>query len=211
VALALAMLVRAESTASGVLRTVLYLPAIVSPVIVAAVWRFVLDADHGLLNEWLWRLGIEGPAWIRDRAWVLPSFVLMSLWSVGAQMLVFLAALKAIPRELEDAARVDGAGAWRRFWHVVLPSLTPVVLFNLVIGLLQALQIFAQPYILTQGGPGDASRFLVLYLYESGFRHLDMGFASAIAWVLFAISAVLVGLALASSRKWVHYAVRRPG
>ena len=187
----------------------LYLPAIVSPVIVAAVWRFVLDADQGLVNEALWRVGLQGPAWIRERAWVIPSFVLMSLWGVGAQMLVFLAALKAVPRELEEAARIDGAGAWRRFWHVVLPVLTPVVLFNLVIGLLAALQVFAQPYILTQGGPGDASRFLVLYLYESGFRHLDMGYASAIAWVLFALSGLLVVLALASSRRWVHYAVRR--
>ena len=210
-ALALALLVRGESTASGILRTLIYLPAIVSPVIVAAVWRFVLDADQGLLNEGLWSVGVRGPAWIRDRHWVLSSFVLMSLWSVGAQMLVFLAALKAVPRELEDAARMDGAGAWRRFWHVILPTLTPVVLFNLVLGLLAALQIFAQPYILTQGGPGDASRFLVLYLYESGFRHLDMGYASAIAWVLFALSAGLVGLALVSSRRWVHYAVRRQG
>jgi multiple sugar transport system permease protein len=208
-ALALALLVRAESPAARVLRTVIYLPAIVSPVIAAAVWRFLLDADQGLVNDALWQLGLSGPAWIRDRAWVLASFVLMSLWSVGAQMLVFLAALKAVPRELEDAARLDGAGAWRRFLHVVLPALSPVLLFNLVLGLIAALQVFAQPYILTQGGPGDASRFLVLYLYESGFRHLDMGYAAAIAWVLFALSAALVGLALLTSRKWVHYAVRR--
>jgi ABC-type sugar transport system permease subunit/ABC-type glycerol-3-phosphate transport system substrate-binding protein len=208
-ALCLALLLRAESRAARVLRTVIYLPAIVSPVIAAAVWRFLLDADQGLVNEALWKLGVSGPAWLRDRQWVLTSFVLMSLWSVGAQMLVFLAALKAVPRELEDAARLDGAGAWRRFWHVLLPTLSPVVLFNLVLGLTAALQVFAQPYILTQGGPGDASRFLVLYLYESGFRHLDMGYAAAIAWVLFAMSAALVGIALVSSRRWVHYAVRR--
>jgi multiple sugar transport system permease protein len=207
-ALALALLVRRDGAGSGVLRTVLYLPAVVSPVIVAAVWRFLLDADQGLVNEVLSRVGVAGPAWLRSTTWVLPSFVLMSLWGVGAQMLVFLAALKTLDPTLDDAARIDGAGPLRRFFHVTLPQLTPVVLFNLVIGIVNAFQLFAQPYVMTQGGPADASRFLVLYLYESAFRHLDMGYASAIAWVLFALLAGLCAVVVRSSRRWVHYAAR---
>ena len=204
-ALALALLLQRESTSSSLVRTVCYLPAVLAPVIVATLWRQLLDPDDGLLNRILAGLGIDGPAWLRDADWAVPSFVLMSLWGVGAQMLVFLAALKALDRTLFDAARIDGAGRWQRFRHVTLPALTPVVLFNLVTGTIQALQIFAQPYVMTEGGPGDASRFLVLYLYESGFRHLDMGYASVLAWVLFALSAAASLVLLRTSHRWVHY------
>jgi len=205
-ALALALLLRAESTAASVVRTACYLPAIIAPVIVAALWRFVLDADRGLLDGLLRSLGIDGPAWLRDPDWVVPAFVLVSLWSVGAQMLVFLAALKALDPTLTEAARIDGAGALRRFWHVTLPQLGPVVLFNLVTGSVAAFQVFAQPYVMTEGRPGDASRFLVLYLYESAFKHLDMGYACAIAWVLFALLAGLCWVLMRGSRRWVYYA-----
>jgi multiple sugar transport system permease protein len=208
-ALALALLLREDDRWSGVTRTVVYAPSILSPVVVAILWRFVLDPDQGLLNEQLARLGLPTPAWTRDTDAVMPAFVVMSCWSVGAQMLVFLAALKALDPSLEDAARVDGAGWWRRLFHVTLPQLSPVVLFNLLIGMLGAFQVFAQPYLLTQGGPGDATRFVVLYLYESGFRHLDMGYASAIAWVLFAFLAFATLLVVRASRRWVHYAARR--
>lgn len=207
-ALALALLWVGESTLCSILRTICYLPAIISPVIVAAVWRSIFDADGGLLNEALAAVGIHGPAWLRSTTWVLPSFVVMSLWGVGAQMLIFIAALKAVDPTLLEAARIDGAGAWRRFRHVTLPALSPVVLFNLLTGLIFTAQVFAQPYIMTQGGPGDASRFLVLYLYESGFKHLDMGYASAIAWVLFLVLSILCLILLRTSRRWVHYAGR---
>ncbi len=210
-ALSLAWLLREESSLAVFLRTIVYIPAIISPVIVAAVWRFVLDPERGLVNQALAVIGVGGPAWTRDAVWVIPSFVLMSLWSVGAQMLVFLAAIKALDVDLEDAARVDGAGAWTRFRHVVLPQLGPVMLFNLVLGVVNAFQIFAQAYVLTGGGPGDASRFLVLYLYESGFRHLDMGFASAIAWVLIALLGAVCWALVRSSKNWVHYAARSRG
>jgi multiple sugar transport system permease protein len=119
------------------------------------------------------------------------------MWTCGAQMLVFLAALQSVDAELEDAARVDGAGPLARVWHVVLPALAPVIFFNLLTGLIAAAQVFAQPYVMTGGGPGDASRFLVLYLYEAGFRHLEMGYASAIAWVLvLVLTALTIALVL---------------
>jgi multiple sugar transport system permease protein len=204
-ALGLALLLRAESGAASAVRTAVYVPALVAPVIVGAVFRFLLDEERGPLNGLLRACGLEGIPWLRASAWVVPSFVLVSLWSVGAQMLVFLAALQALDPTLEEAARVDGAGRLRRLWHVILPQLGPVLVFNLVTGTVAAFQIFAQPYVMTEGGPGDASRFLVLYLYESAFRHLDLGYASAIAWVLFALLAALTWLLLRGARRWVHY------
>lgn len=210
-ALALALCLRRTSTLAASVRTIVYLPAVIAPVIVGALWRFVLDAENGLANRALRGLGIEGPAWLRDPDWVVPSFVLMSLWSVGAQMIVFLAALQSLDPTLEEAARIDGAGRARRLWHVILPALAPVVLFNLITGTIAAFQVFAQPYVTTEGGPGDASRFLVLYLYETAFRHLDMGYASALGWVIFALLAVLTGVLLAGSRRFVHHSSRSMG
>jgi multiple sugar transport system permease protein len=205
VALALALFLRRESRATSAVRTACFVPAIVAPVILAAIWRFALDAERGPLNAGLRALGLDPPAWLRDPHWVVPSFVLVSLWSVGAQMLVFLAALQALDPALEEAARIDGAGRVRRLWHVVLPQLGPVVLFNLLTGLVAAAQVFAQPYVMTEGGPGDASRFLVLYVYESAFQHFDVGYACVLALVLLVLLAVACALVLAGSRRWVHY------
>lgn len=203
--LGLALLVRRRSALSGVARTVFYLPTLVSPVIVGCVWRWVLDRDAGILNRGLAAAGIDGPGWLVSATWILPAFVLMSLWMTGAQMLVFLAAMQGLDPRLEEAARLDGAGRWARFRHVVLPQLTPVVLFNLVAGVIAAFQIFAQPFIMTQGGPGNASRFLVLHLYDTGFKALAMGEAAAMAWILFALLLVITLLILWSARRWVHY------
>ncbi len=207
-ALGLALLVSGESRLAAVARTAIYVPAILSPVVVGALGRWIFDPDDGPVNMALRALGLADQSWLRDPERVLVPLVIVTLWSAGAQMLVFVAALSARDRTLEDAARLDGAGPIARFWHVVLPGLTPVVLFNLVLGLLAALQAFALPFVMTGGGPGDASRFLVLYLYESAFRHFDAGYASAIAWALVAVSAAAVGLVFWSSRRWVHYAAR---
>jgi multiple sugar transport system permease protein len=190
VALGLALLVAKPGRATGAARTLLYLPTILSPVVLGAVWRWILD---------------DGP-WLKDPSWIVPSFVLMSLWTAGAQMLVFIAGLQSLDPALQEAARLDGAGRFRRFLHVTLPALTPVLLFNLVVGLIGAFQVFAQPFVMTQGGPGNESRFLVLYLYDQAFRYLRMGYASTLAWVLFVIVFLLTCLILRSSRRWVHYA-----
>ena len=187
------------------MRTLVFVPAILSPVILGALWRWILDPERGTLNALLGRLHIEGPRWLLDPHWVVPSFVLVSLWSVGAQMLVFVAALQTLDPTLLEAARIDGAGRWRRLVHVILPQLSPVVLFNAITGTVAAFQIFAQPYVMTQGGPGDSSRFLALYVYETGFLHFDMGYASAIAWALCALLLGALGLLWFSTRRFVHY------
>jgi len=208
VALALALLLRRESRGNALARTLVHVPAILAPVVVAALWRALLDDERGPLNALLRTLSFDPPAWLRDPDWVVPSFVVVSLWSVGGQMLVFLAALQALDPTLEEAARIDGAGPLRRLVRVVVPQLAPVVLFNLVTGTVAAFQVFAQPYVMTEGGPGDASRFLVLYLYESAFRHLDVGYASALGVVLFVVLGLLVALILFLARGRVQTARR---
>ena len=208
VALALALFLRRESRGNALVRTLVHVPAILAPVVVAALWRALLDDERGPLNALLRGLSFDPPAWLRDPDWVVPSFVVVSLWSVGGQMLVFLAALQALDPALEEAARIDGAGPLRRLVRVVVPQLAPVVLFNAVTGTVAAFQVFAQPYVMTEGGPGDASRFLVLYLYESAFRHLDVGYASALGVVLFLVLGLLVTLILFAARGRVPSARR---
>jgi multiple sugar transport system permease protein len=205
VALGLALGFSGEGRLSACVRTLVFVPAIVSPVILGALWRWILDPERGPLQRWLAALGVEGPRWLLDPHWVVPAFVAVSLWSVGAQMLVFVAALQTVDRTLLEAARVDGAGRWRRLLHVTLPQLAPVILFNAITGTVAAFQIFAQPYVMTQGGPGDASRFLALYVYETGFLHFDMGYASAIAWALCALLLAALALLVLSTRRFVHY------
>ncbi|MBC8329780.1 MAG: sugar ABC transporter permease, partial [Planctomycetes bacterium] len=187
-ALGLALLANGGGRGAGVYRTIFYLPTIISPVILGSLWRLLLEPM------------------LKQPAAVIPAFVLMSLWTVGAQMLVFLAGLQGVDPRLHEAARVDGASPLRRLWHVTLPALGPILLFNLIIGLINAFQLFAQPFVMTQGGPGNASRFLALYLYEQGFRFLRMGYASTLAWVLFGGVFVLTLIVLRGSKRWVHYA-----
>ncbi|HEX9792566.1 MAG TPA: extracellular solute-binding protein [Planctomycetota bacterium] len=205
-ALGLALLVRRSFRGSGTLRTLFYLPTIVSPVVLGVLWRWLLTEDGGMVNRALAAAGVQGPDWLGAPAWVLPAFVLMGLWTIGAQMLVFLAGLQTVEPSLYEAARVDGASAWARFRHVTLPALGPLLLFNLVVGTIAAFQVFAQPLVMTQGGPGNESRFLALYMWEQGFRFLRMGYASTLAWVLFAVVFALTLVILRSSRRWVHYA-----
>ena len=204
-ALALALLLNGRFAGVGLYRTLFYLPTIISPIVLGAMWRWLL-APEGPLNSLLGSAGAAGPDWLRDPTFVVPSFVLIGLWTMGAQMLVFLAGLNGIDPALHEAARMDGAGRVRRLWHVTLPGLGPLILFNLVVGLINAFQLFAQPFVMTRGGPGNESRFLALYLYEQGFRHFRMGYASTLAWVLFALVLLLTSAVLWFSRGRVHYA-----
>ena len=204
--LGLAILVRRDTTLNQALRTVYYLPSIISPVVIAALWRSLLDADNGFINRALAVLGIAGPPWLRSTAWVVPAFVLMSLWSTGSTMLVFLTGLKRLDPRLEEAARLDGAGPWRRLRHVILPGLAPVLAFNVVVGVVSAFQIFAPAFVLTQGGPGDASRFLVLYVYETAFRFFEMGYGATVAWVIFVVLALATAALVGALRKRLPFA-----
>jgi multiple sugar transport system permease protein len=204
--LAIALLMNQSVRGIFVFRSIYYLPAVLSGVAVAMMWRWIFNSEFGLLNYVLWALfKIQGPAWLVQRQWVIPSLIIMSLWDVGSAMLIYLAGLQGIPTDLYEAATVDGAGSWKKFWKVTLPMISPVLFFNLVNGVIGALQTFTQAFILTEGGPNNASMFTLLYMYLNAFRWFRMGFASAIAWLLFIYIMILTAIVFRSSVGWVHY------
>lgn len=186
-------------------RTAFYLPSVLSGVAVALLWRWLFSPEFGLINEMLSMIGIKGPSWLGDSNWALPSLVLMSVWSVGAGAIIYLAGLQGIPTELYEAAEVDGAHGLQRLFYITLPLMTPVLFFQLVVGIINALQIFTQAYIMTSGGPNNATLFVILYLYQNAFVYQRMGFASALAWVLFTLILLLTLLIYRSSNSWVYY------
>ncbi len=205
-ALAIALLLNQDVRWRGLFRTIYYLPSIVSGVAVAILWQWIYHPDFGLINALLAWIGIDGPRWLFSRAWALPALILMTLWSVGGNMLIFLAGLQGVPTELYDAAHVDGANGWRRFWHVTLPMLTPTLFFTLILSIIGSYQVFTTAYVMTEGGPGSATLMLVLLLYRVAFEQFKFGYASAIAWLLFGIILAFTLMVIRSSSFWVYYA-----
>lgn len=203
--LGLAMLLNRPIRGVRIYRTLLYLPAVLSGVAVALLWRWLLSADFGMVNLLLSYIGIRGPSWLGDERWALMSLMLMSLWGVGAGTIIYLAGLQGIPSDLYEAAEVDGAQGWARFRHITLPMMTPVLFFQLVVGIIAALQTFTQAFIITNGGPNNATLFLLLYLYRNAFQYFRMGYASALAWVLFLYILVLTLIVFRWSAVWVYY------
>lgn len=203
--LLLAILLNQKLKFQSFFRTVYYLPSISSGVAVSILWIWLLNSEYGIINYILQLIGIKGPAWLADSRYVIPAFVLMNLWGVGGSSLIYLAGLQGIPTEYYEAAEVDGAGIVHRFWYITLPLMSPIVFFNLITGLISALQIFTQSYIMTGGGPHNSSLFFVLYLYRNAFQLMKMGYASALAWVLFIYILVLTISIFRSSYIWVYY------
>ena len=207
----LAMLLNTKIRGLAILRTIYYLPAILAGVAVALLWRWIFSPDFGLLNLALSQIGIQGPAWLSDRTWVMPSFVLMSLWGVGGSMVIYLAGLQGIPTDLYEAADMDGANWFRRIINITLPMLSPVIFFQLIMGIIHAMQIFTQAFIMTNGGPANASLFYMLYLYRQAFQYFNMGYASALAWVLFVCILLLTLLIFRTASSWVYYEAETRG
>jgi multiple sugar transport system permease protein len=170
------------------------------------VFIWLLNPQIGLVNRLLGVFGLVGPAWLKDPTWTFWSLIMMSLWSVGGSMVIYLAGLKDIPVHLYEAARLDGAGLWARLRYVTLPMLSPVIFFNLVMGVISAFQFFAQPFmLLSQDAPEESTRFFAVYLFERAWRYLDMGYASAMAWVLFLVIVTVTGVLFRTQKRWVHY------
>ncbi len=187
-------------------RTAFYIPSILGgSIAVAVLWRYIFS-DVGLVNMALQTIGLEPVNWFGDPENALFTITLLRLWQFGSAMVIFLAALQSIDPALYEAAAIDGAGRWKSFVHITLPLVTPVIFFNLIMQMVQAFQEFNGPYIITQGGPLKATYLLPLYIYEEAFKRFEMGYASAIAWVLFSIIMVLTLIAFWSSRHWVYYA-----
>jgi multiple sugar transport system permease protein len=204
-AFALALLMNVKVSGIAFFRTLYYLPSLVSGVAVAMLWIWILNPRFGLINWLLGMVGIQGPEWIYSGTWVIPSFVLMNLWGVGTTMVIFLAGLQSVPLELYEAADLDGAGRLNKIWNVTIPIISPVILFNLIIGIINSFQVFTQAYVMTGGGPGNASLFYVLYLYRNAFQYFQMGYASVLAWVLFIIIAFFTYLVFRTSEDRVFY------
>ncbi len=202
-----AMLMNQKWKTVSLLRTIYYLPSVTAGVASAIIWMWLLNPDFGLINYGLSMLGIAGPKWMADEVWAKPALVIMSLWGVGGNMIVYLAGLQGIPRQLYEAAEIDGAGMMQKFWHVTIPMLTPVIFFNLIMSIVWSFQIFTQVYVMTggQGGPSDSTLVMVLYIYQQAFKFHNMGYASAIAWMLFIIILVFTLLQFKVAGGWVHY------
>lgn len=205
VSLALAMLLNQKLPGMRLFRTLFYLPTLTQGVATFTLWSVVLEPESGLVNRVLRHVVREPPAWLIDPAWAKVALVLMALWSVGGMMLIFLAGLQNIPRQLYEAADVDGAGALRQFWSVTLPLLSPVIFFNTIMATIGSLQVFAAAFVLTGGGPSNSTLFYVYYLFNRAFVYFNMGYASAMAWLLFLIALALTLFQMCIGRKWVHY------
>jgi multiple sugar transport system permease protein len=210
-ALALAVLLNQPFRGITFFRSVYYLPAVMSGVAVATLWRWIFQPEFGMVNSLLDRVGIRGPGWLIDPNWAMPALIITSLWTAGSSMLIFLAGLQGIPEDLYEAAEIDGAGRWRRFFTITVPLISHVTFFNLVLGIIGALQVFTEPFVMTEGGPNNALLLLSLYLYRNAFEFLKMGYASAIAWVLFLIVMALTLIVFRSAPFWVHYEGQRDG
>lgn len=205
--LAIALLLNLKVRGMTVYRTIFYLPAIVPAVASSILWLWVLNPQSGAINAFLGALHLGRPPWLTDPAWAKPSIILMGLWGAGSGMIIWLAGLQGIPQSLYEAARIDGAGIWRSFRHITLPMLSPYIFFNLIMGVIGTLQIFTQAYIITQGGPVDATLFYVYNLFNNAFRYFRMGTASALAWILFLVILGLTLIQLKLAPRWVHYEV----
>jgi multiple sugar transport system permease protein len=211
VSLGLALLLQRVGRASGLFRTIFYLPVMTPAVAVGILFLFLLNGQNGLVNGVLGLVGIQGPNWTTDPAWVKPGIVLMSLWTLGSTTIIYLAALNNVPRELYEAARIDGASPWRQFRHITMPMISGALFFTLIVNTIYSLQLFAEVYTMffgnraTQGSSTDAALFYVVYLFQQAFQFLHMGFASAMAWLLFLIILAITILQVRVGNRFVYY------
>jgi multiple sugar transport system permease protein len=211
IALALATLLNQKLHGIAIYRTVFYLPAVTSGVATAIVWMFIFNGQTGLLNEGLGLLGIKGPNWLGTTQWAMPALIIMSLWNVGQPMIIYLAALQGVPQHLYEAVSIDGGGRWAKFRNVTVPLITPAIFFNMVMQIIGSFQVFNSAYVITYGGPAEATTVYVLYLYKVAFRNLNMGYAAGLAWVLFIIILAFTMFQVTMSRRWVYYEGRTDG
>ena len=211
IALFLAVLLNEGTKLIGFFRTAFYLPGVVASVAAAVLWQWILNPRFGPVNAFLGLFGITGPKWFSDPDWALWALVLMSAWSVGGEMLIFLAGLKGIPQTLYEAAEIDGAARWARFRQITVPMLSPTIFFNLVMSIIGSFQTFDSAFVIstarggTIGSPLKSTLFYMMHLYQSAFTYLKMGYASAMAWLLFVVIVAVTFVVNRSSKRWVYY------
>lgn len=201
----LATLLNNDVRGRSLFRTIFFFPAIVPAVVTAMVWQFLLHTQYGAINATLAGWGFKTIPFISNPTLAKPSLILIHIWAQGNAIVIFLATLQDVPRTLYEAAIVDGANAWHKFWHISVPMCTPVILFNLIMGFIGGFQSFTLPWLLTGGGPNDATEFYALHLYRNAFQYLRMGKASALAWILFIVVVIFTIMLFKSSARWVYY------
>jgi len=209
--LAVAILMNQKVRGIAAFRTIYYLPAVVSGVAVALLWMWIFDPSYGLGNVVLRSIGLPGSQWLTSPTTSLLSLILMSFWGIGGGMVIYLAGLQSVPQHLYEAADLDGAGVLQKFRHVTIPMLTPVIFYNLIMGIIGSFQVFTQAFVMTNGGPVNSTLFYVLYLFRQAFNYYHMGYASAMAWILFAIILALTLIVFKSSALWVYYEGEKRG
>ncbi|MBI2940866.1 MAG: sugar ABC transporter permease [Chloroflexi bacterium] len=205
--LGLALFLNVKVKGTSFFRTLFFLPSLVPVVAAAVLWTWLLQPDWGLLALLLSRIGIQSPRWFGSPEWAIPALIGLALWSSlgGSRMIIFLAGLQGVPDELYDAASIDGAGSWGRFRHVTVPMITPTIFFNLVLGIIGALQVFTPAFVSTGGGPAYATWFYALHIYKTAFQYFDMGYASALAWMLAVLIIFLTWVQFKTAGFWVYY------
>ena len=201
----LALLLNQNVWGISLFRTIYYLPSVVSGIAVAILWIMILHQDFGLINSFLAFFGIKGPGWLVQPEWAMPSLILMSLWGAGGSMVIYLAGLQSVPVHLYEAAEIDGANSFGKFWNVTVPMMSPVILYNLIVGFIASIQGFVLVYIMTNGGPANATLVYGLYIYRTAFINFMMGYASALAWVLLVVIIIITVIQFGIARYWVYY------
>ena len=205
IGLVLATLLNKRYFASNFFRALFYMPSVIAGVAIYIAWTYLMNTNNGIFNLWLSRLGLEGVGWLTDPHWAMISIILVNATSCGGQMLIILAGLQDIPRDYYESAMLDGAGKLRQFFSITLPLLTPVVFFNVIMSIIAGLQVFTQPWILTQGGPLNATYVYGIHLYNNALRYYQFGYSCALAWLLLVVVLGVTGLVFGSARRWVFY------
>ena len=205
--LAAAVILNQNIRFRAVYRALYYLPSLTPVVALAILWRWLLQPQVGMVNSLLYQVGITGPGWLTDRNWAIPALIMIGLWASigGGRMIIFLAGLQGVPKELHESAEIDGANAFQRFFSITLPMISPVILFNLILGVIGSFSVFSVAYIATEGGPNYATWFYMLHLYYNAFSYLQMGYASALAWIFFILIFILSYIQIKLSNRWVYY------
>ncbi len=201
----LALLLNQKVWGMSFFRTIFYLPSVVAGIATALLWVNIFHPDFGLINYTLGQFGIQGPGWLQSPTWAMPALIMMSVWGAGGGMVIYLAGLQSIPEHLYEAAALDGAGPLRKFWHITVPMMSPVIFFNMIVGIISSLQAFVLILVMTNGGPANSTLVYGLYLYRTAFQYFEMGYASAMAWVLFIIIMLITALQFRLASRWVYY------
>lgn len=201
----IALLLNQDVKCKGLFRTIFYLPSIVPIVAMAAIWMWIFNPDFGLANSLLKGVGLPAGKWLSSESSVIPTLVFINLWTTGSTMVIFLAGMQDVPKQLMEAVQIDGGGFFAKLRHVIIPMMTPTIFYNVVMGFINGFQVFTQSYVMTSGGPNNSSLFYVYYLYREAFEFMRMGSACAIAWILFVIIMVLTAVLFKFQNRWVYY------